>query len=277
MMVSHSPSEAAESGTALAEVDVRAIVKLLGEVITSQRDFAGVKCQLMEGICGLIRADAWAWSLGCGLEPGEQPVYLGMAHGGFDAERYAELVLAAGHPDMAGVSEKFLAEMRRRASHVTRLRQQIVEEPVFAVSGVKDHLDAADIGPFIFSLRPIDERSVSTICIYRRKNDPPFTERESRMAHILLSELPWLHEEGWPADRGASVPRLSPRLRVVLNLLLDGRTRKEMAVSLSLSEYTIAQYQKAIYRHFGVNSHTTLLRRFQMGDGGDLSPTLSLK
>lgn len=88
------------------------------------------------------------------------------------------------------------------------------------------------------------------------------------MAHILLSELPWLHDEGWPQDRGASIPRLSPRLRIVLNLLLDGRTRKEMASSLSLSEHTIAQYQKAIYSHFGVNSQTTLLRRFQMGDGG---------
>jgi DNA-binding NarL/FixJ family response regulator len=100
-------------------------------------------------------------------------------------------------------------------------------------------------------------------------NDPPFTQRECHIAHILLSELSWIHEQGWPEDRGASVPRLSPRLRVVLNLLLDGRTRKEMATSLSLSEYTIAQYQRAIYSHFGVNSHITLLRRFRTGDGGD--------
>lgn len=253
----------------LAETDVRAIVRLLGEVVASQRDFSGVKRQLVEGICALVKADAWTWSLGCAAQPGEQPIYLGLAHGGFDEARYARLILAAGHPDMAWTSQKLLAEMRDRAGHVTRMRQQIVEEAAFGGSGVNTHLRDADIGPFIFSLRPIDDRAVSTISLFRRKDDPPFSERESRIAHILLSELPWLHEQGWPADRGSTVPRLSPRLRLVLNLLLDGRTRKEIAASLSLSEYTIAQYQRAVYGHFGVNSHATLLRRFQMGDGGN--------
>lgn len=192
-----------------------------------------------------------------------------MAHGGIDEARYARLLLAAGHPDMAWASEALLGEMRRRAGHVTRMRQQIVAEADFAASALNSYLCDADIGPFIFSLRPIDDRAVSTISLYRRRDDPPFSERECRMVHILLSELPWLHEQGWPTDRGATVPRLSPRLRLVLNLLLDGRTRKEMATSLSLSEYTIAQYQKAVYSHFGVSSHTTLLKRFQMGDGGD--------
>jgi len=249
----------------LAESDVRDIVKLLGDVLVLRQDFSSVKRHLVEGICTLVKADAWTWSLGCLVEPGEQPVYLGFAHGGFDEARYARLLLAAGHPDMAWTSEKLLGEMRQRSEHVTRIRQQIVEESTFIASGVNAYLCDADIGPFIFSLRPIDKRAVSTISIFRRKDDLPFSEREARIAHILLSELPWLHEQGWPTDRGATVPRLSPRLRLVLNLLLDGRTRKEMAASLSLSEYTIAQYQSAVYRHFGVRSHATLLRRFQMG------------
>lgn len=253
----------------LAEPDVRDIVRLLGDVIVSRQDFSSVKRHLVEGICALVKADAWSWSLGCLVQPGEQPIYLGFAHGGFDEARYGRLLLAAGHPDMAWTSERLLGEMRQRGGHVTRTRQQIVDEATFVASGVNAYLCDADIGPFIFSLRPIDERAVSTISIFRRKGDPPFSEREARIAHILLSELPWLHEQGWPSDRGATVPRLSPRLRLVLNFLLDGRTRKEMAASLSLSEYTIAQYQRAVYRHFGVRSQATLLRRFRMGDGGD--------
>ncbi|MEP9352835.1 LuxR C-terminal-related transcriptional regulator [Xanthobacter sp. KR7-65] len=253
----------------LDEADVRDIVALLGDVIVARQDFSSVKRQLVEGICKLVDADAWTWSLGCYAEPGAQPVYLGFAHGGFDDARYAQLLLAASHPDMAWTSEKLLGEMRQKAGHVTRLRQQIVDETTFVGSGVNAYLCDADIGPFIFSLRPIDERAVSIISIFRSGNAPPFSEREARIAHILLSELPWLHQQGWPTDRGASVPRLSPRLRLVLNLLLDGRTRKEMATSLALSEHTIAQYQKTLYKHFGVKSHATLLRRFQMGDGGD--------
>jgi len=252
----------------LPEEDVRGIVRLMGDVISSRRDFAGAKRQLVEGICRLVDADAWTWSLGCEAIPGEQPVYLGMAYGGFDPGRYGRLVLAAAHPDMAWASAKLLGEMRGRGSHVTRHRQEIVEEADFAASGVDAHLRDADIGPFIFSLRPIDERAVSTICIFRRAGAAAFTGREARIAHILLSELPWLHEQGWPEDRGATVPRLSPRQRTILNLLLDGRTRKEMARQLALSEHTVAQYQKAVYSHFGVGSHRGLLRRFQMGDGG---------
>ncbi|CAH1662463.1 Regulatory LuxR family protein [Hyphomicrobiales bacterium] len=252
----------------LSETDVRDIVKLLGDVIASRRDFSGVKRLLVEGICQLVKADSWTWSLGCAAQPGEQPIYLGLAHGGFDDERYARLILAAGHPDMAWTSEKLLEELRQKASHITRARQQIVDEATFTGSGVNAYLCDADIGPFMFSLRPIDKGAVSTISLFRRRDDPAFSEREARIAHILLSELPWLHEQGWPTDRGVTVPRLSPRLRLVLNLLLDGRTRKEMAASLALSEYTVAQYQKAVYSHFGVSSHTTLLRRFQMGDGG---------
>lgn len=262
-------SPPADAGPALAEADVRAIVRLLGGVIVAGRDFASAKRQLLEGVCGLVDADAWTWSLGTNAEPGEQPVYIGMAHGGFDAARYSHLVLAASHRDMAWTSEKLLAEMRARGSQVTRRRQQVVDEAAFAASGVDASLADADIGPFIFSLRPIEGNAVSTISIFRRREAAPFSERETRIAHILLSELPWLHEEGWPSDRGATVPHLSPRQRTVLNLLLDGRTRKEMASSLSLSLHTVAQYQKAIYRHFGVRSHATLLRRFQMGNGGD--------
>lgn len=268
-MISEFTPLSADPGAVLGEQDVRDIVRLLGDVVVSGGDFSGVKRRLVEGLCRLVDADAWTWSLGCTAQPGEQPIYLGLAHGGLDEARYASLLLAAGHPDMAWTSEKLLGEMRQHAGHITRLRQQIVDEPAFAASGVNGYLRDADIGPFIFSLRPIDDRAVSTICVYRRKDAPAFSERHSRIAHILLSELPWLHEQGWPADRGATVPRLSPRLRLVLNLLLDGRTRKEIAASLSLSEHTVAQYQKAVYSHFGVSSHTTLLRRFQMGDGGD--------
>lgn len=253
----------------IADSGVREIVHLLGQVIAARGDLNAVRRQFMDGLCRIVRADSWVWCLNCQATPGEQPVYLGGAHGGFDEARYASLLQAAAHPDMAWASERLLAEMRDRADHVTRTRRQIVDETAFASSGVNEYLRAADIGPFVFSIRPIDDRSVSTVCLYRRNDDVPFSDRESRIVHIVLSELPWLHENGWPTDRGVTVPRLSPRLRLVLNLLLDGRTRKDMAASLSLSEYTVAQYQKAIYSHFGVNSQTMLLRRFQMGDSGD--------
>lgn len=253
----------------LGDADVRAVVRLLGEVATSRENLSARKRRLMDGLCALTGADSWAWSLGCGLEAGRKPTYLSMAHGGFDEERFAKLICAAGHPDMARQSAFLLGEMQKRKSHLTRRHQQFLDEKEYRASGIYPLMCAADLGPFLASLRPIGGNSFSTVVIYRRLGQPDFTEQETRIAHIVLAEVPGLHEHGWPEDRGATVPSLTPRARVVLNMLLDGRGRKEIARHLDIRENTVAGYQKAIYRHFQVKSHAALMRRFQTGDGGD--------
>lgn len=255
--------------TLLSDVDVRAIVRLLGEVATSRDDLSSRKRRLMDGLCELTGADSWAWSLGCGLEPGKQPTYLSMSHGGFDQERFAKLIMAAGHSDMARQSAMLLGEMQERKSHLTRRQQQFLDSQDYEASGVYPLMREADLGPFLASLRPVGSDAFSTVVLYRRFGEADFSERESRIAHIVLTEVPGLHEHGLPEDRGETVPRLTPRARVVLNLLLDGRGRKEIARHLGIAENTVAGYQKAVYRHFEVNSHAALMRRFQIGDGGD--------
>ena len=100
---------------------------------------------------------------------------------------------------------------------------------------------------------------------------PHFGPRETRLAHIVLTEIPWLHEEGWGEDRGASLGQLAPRPREILSLLVQGRARKLIADDLGLSIHTVHGYVRDIYRHFGVNSHPELMTRFTRGDGGDLA------
>lgn len=253
----------------LTETDVRAMVRLVGEVVASRHDHAEMKRMLMDGLGKLVHADAWVWCLGCEMEAGKMPVYLSMAHGGFDEKRYAGMLRAAAHPDLTWISETMIRDMREKNSQVTRLREQLAEKDALAVAGISTHMKEADIGPFLIVMRPIDERSVSTLGLYRRATEPPFTDRECRMAHIVLSEVPWLHEQGWPEDRGATVPKLSPRRMLVLNMLLEGKNRKHIASSLSLSAHTVASHQKVIYSHFGVNSQSGLMHRFRQGDGGD--------
>jgi DNA-binding CsgD family transcriptional regulator len=253
----------------LDDTDVRSIVRLLGEVATSGEDQGSRKRQLMDSLCKLTGANCWGWSLGCGLKAGEHPTYLSMAYGGLDEERYARLVCAAAHADMARMSFQLLAEMESRQGHVTRRHQQFLVEREYRASGIYPLMCAADLGPFLVSLRPLDADTVSTVVLYRRVGEPDFSERESRIAHIVLTEVSGLHEHGWPEDRGATVPRLTPRARLVLNLLLDGHSRKDIAARLEVAENTVAGYQKTIYRHFHVNSHAALMRRFRMGDGGD--------
>jgi len=84
-----------------------------------------------------------------------------------------------------------------------------------------------------------------------------------------LSEVAWLHEQGWPEDRGITAPKLSRRQRLVLNLLCLGQSRKEIASNVGISIHTAQDYIKQVYRHFSVNSQPQLMNRFFKGDGGD--------
>jgi DNA-binding CsgD family transcriptional regulator len=123
------------------------------------------------------------------------------------------------------------------------------------------------LGPVILSLRPLGSGSASGVGLYRRHEDPPFTPRECRIAHIVLSETAWLHHANWPEDLG--IPKLYPRQRLVLNLLLQGDGRKSISEHLGISVNTVSGYVKAIYRHFEVRSHAALMRRFQIDEKGN--------
>ena len=52
---------------------------------------------------------------------------------------------------------------------------------------------------------------------------------------------------------------LSPRLRAVLERLLEGHAEKQIAFDLELSPHTVHDYVKALYKKFGVASRAELL------------------
>lgn len=264
----------------LSESDVKKIVKLLGEVAVFESDHSGKKRFLMDGLSDLIGASAWVWALMCQPGDGRPQVYVNLLHGGFDEERFARFLEAIEHPDMSRVAQSFFEELNRRGSQITRTRQQIIPDDRFLRTTASSVWEAADIGAVIMSTYPLpdsSETSGSSTALYRRHGMPEFSERDRRIAHILLSEVSWLHEMGWPEDRGATVPKLYARQRIVLNLLLEGLDRKSIARHLGISVNTVSGYCKEVYRHFNVNSQATLMARFYLGNGGDLNcpPSLS--
>lgn len=98
---------------------------------------------------------------------------------------------------------------------------------------------------------------------------PHFVEREARIAHIVLSEVPWLHFKAFPDRQSKEMTNLYPRHRTVLNCLCEGWSRKTIADHLGLSTNTVHGYSKVIFKHFGVHSQAELVARFSKGDGGD--------
>ncbi len=254
----------------LSESDARAIVRLLGEVAAIQEDLTSQKRHLMEGLCTLIAADSWAWATTFHFAPEEVPLNSGFLTGGFDAEQFAKFQEALEHPDTGVLNATLTTEFNKKQTHLTRLRDQIDLKGHFQKTDVYPIWIAAGVEQVILSIRPSQRGALSQIGVYRRPGSPPFDTRESRITHILLSEVPWLHDAVLSTDLGSTVTRLSPRQRITLNLLLEGQTRKQISEHLELSPHTIDGYVKEVFRYFDVHSQPELIARFCNGDGGDV-------
>ncbi len=255
---------------ALTPVDLHEIVTLLGEVCEDPGGHAEKKRLLLDGICRLTGADAWVWGLFVQLTPGDFPSYVLHLHGGFDEHCLAKYLQALEHPDNARFTAPMAALLAEKRCHITRFRQQFGFEKEYLGSDNQRAWSSANIEPGILSCRPLNPSTLSTVAIYRRPGAAAFTPRESRIAHIMLSEVPWLHEQGWSAAPASSIPALSPRSCTVMNFLVQGRSRREIAEHLALSPHTVDGYVKELFRHFNVHSQPELIARFQHGDGGDL-------
>lgn len=100
------------------------------------------------------------------------------------------------------------------------------------------------------------------IAVVRAKGDRPFAVTAARVTAVVLRELtPYLGRELLLTTQ-PNLHGLTPRLRQVLECLLDGDGEKQAAARLSLHRTTVHDHVKRLYRHFGVNSRAELLAYF---------------
>lgn len=252
----------------LSSEDASAMIRLLGEVCIMPEDHAAKKRHLMEGLCGLVDADYWAWVLAAELEPGEFPVYVGFQSGRFSEAELAEFLQIQTHPDMIRWTVPLATAMRTSGRLVTRNVQDQFSYDDFLASEAGQWWSRAGIQPRCIAFHPLEDGSASGVGLYRKTGRPLFTDREARIMHILLTEVPWLHEMGWPEDRCAKVPTLSRRCWLVHEMLLQGYSRTQIARHLNLSLHTINGYVKEVFRIMHVHSQPELIAKFRNGDGG---------
>lgn len=257
----------------LNEDDILAIVRLLGDVAGEQAEIAVKRRQILEGLAAIVGAESWIWSMlgDAGSDGVPQTVLL---HGGFSEERFVAYLKFQEHPDMKRLTAPLYADLLKARKHLTRLQLQLITREALSASDILSQQKACDLGPVILSARPTPSNQFGVVSLFRGLEAPPFTERDSRIAHMVLGEISWLFEKSWPNYPRQKVSSLSPRQHSILTALLQGRARKQIAADFELSIHTVGGYVKEIYRHFGVNSHAELMRRFVNGDGDTAAPLI---
>ena len=258
----------------LSEADVRSMIRLVGDVAALRGGANEKRRVLMDGLIRLVEAHRWFWTLSSRelLKPGKRPLYTAVSHGGFEDGQFPKLLKAIDHPGSWGIFSSLTREIRQRDQHLTWTRRHMDSEDHFSRGEVKELWHEAGVGDLMISACPLPTGDLSAIGIYRQVGEEFFDSRAARIAHIVLAEVPWLHETGWSEDeKRALLPTLSPRRRNVLNLVLEGHSRKEMASSLGISVHTLDGYVKDIFRHFRVHSQAELIARFRSG-GAEIPP-----
>jgi DNA-binding NarL/FixJ family response regulator len=92
---------------------------------------------------------------------------------------------------------------------------------------------------------------------------------DSRITHHALR---WIRASAGTAAREQKAHQLSPQERLIMPLVVQGKTNKEIAAALHLSDKTVKNYLTNIYDKLGVNRRTEAVARFVQTN--DPPPTL---
>ncbi len=121
------------------------------------------------------------------------------------------------------------------------------------VLNIEDH-------SILVCLQEISRGGSAGIMFLKSRNAPAFGAAEVGMVKLLLEEVPWLYDDSLREfPPGSESQELSPREQTVLTLLSQGLSRGDIAGELGLSEYTVADYAKSVFRKIGVNSQSQLI------------------
>lgn len=242
------------------------MIRLVGDVAAFRGGRIEKRRVLMDGLVKLVGADRWWWSVACPNDADGRPRYTAVSHGGFEDGLFAKLLAAVEFPGSWRVFTHLARELEERKVHLTRTRGQMDLDGRFGEPETRGMWREAGVGDLMISVCPLANGDYSAVGIYRGNDAPPFEPRQADIVHILLSEVSWLHVLGWTDEQNETLPKLSPRRRMVLNLVLEGQSRKEMAASLGISVHTLDGYVKDIFRLFGAHSQAELIARFRSGE-----------
>lgn len=201
----------------IEEADLRAIVRLLGEVAILHGGLMVKRGYLLDGLCDFAGAQEWEWWLHAPKEP-----------------------------------RRCLGLLRRR------IGEAFTPSLPAAPDGTDVPLPEPGGGSHRIVAELVTDKVESRIALNRSLHERGYTERERHLTMLVLRELPWLHR--WDTAPRARPKELSPRLQLVLDLLLIGLSRKDISAQIGISVGTVNAYVRDLYRHFNVNSHAGLMR-----------------
>lgn len=252
----------------IGDDDLRRVVALLGGLAADSRlEDRARKARILQGLAEILGAEVYVWSQ-VRIGDDGRPSPFGILDGGWRSPaqrtRYFELCFS----ELSRPLEEALFARMGDAKFCIHRVLDLVDLNAECVTGCR----SLGIEPGLLGAYRVADRVITAIEFHRLidlEGQPGLREamghRELAIADLVLRALEALHVSGTDSPMTKRVEGLTERERTVLLLLMGGESRKQIARQLSLSEYTVADYIQALYRHFGVSSRAELMSLFLSG------------
>jgi DNA-binding CsgD family transcriptional regulator len=251
--------------------DLERIIHLLMQAgdPTAKLSLVERKRKLLESVAHFIDADIHIWSASVPDTSNNGDVMTSqLIEGGWASEKQRiQVFKALSNPHFAHVVQRPIVAAATAMEYVTLHRQDIMPDPEWAQVGEVWRQTGLD--QMLLNIYPLSLASYSATAFHRQLGKPRFTERERTLVHLIFKQIEWFHRPAATDPSAGKLLLLSPRERQTLVLLLAGDTKREIGEKLGISEHTVGDYTKNIYKHFDVNSRAELQAFFMNGQIGD--------
>lgn len=154
-------------------------------------------------------------------------------------------------------------ETLKKQTQACRARQHFWSDEVWAQSGLRSHVAReTQLDEWMICVRYPTPQTWSCLVVLRKVGSPRFHDLDCVFLELATASLPWLQCGSTATQNNADLSGLSLRNAEVLHLLLDGRSRKEIAATLGVTTHIVNDCIKQIYNHFGTTSATELAAKF---------------
>jgi len=249
--------------------DIEQIVHLVSEAgdPTTDLPLPDRKRMLVEGVARLIDADVFIWSTAVAdpNRPSDAMPTCIIDGGWRDGREQALVYEALTNKEFTSHTLHRVSQGVSSVRHITMRRTEFVPEDVWRIHGgpwLKAGLEHS-----VLTIYPFSPTTFSGVGFHRRVGRPNFTDRDKALVHVVFSQVRWLHLHGTNEPAGSKALHLTPRERQVLLRLIQGESKKQIAYGLGLSEHTVGDHVKQLYKHFNVNSRGELQALFLAGSG----------
>ena len=214
----------------------------------------------------VVDADAGQWAWGRGTPNGASVLPVAIIDCGMSRTQRTALASWVLDPEAERLFHARVHARRGKQACVTSTRQDIIPDAEWQARPImRQCLKRAGFDGWLHSVRYSAPDTWSSLMLYRKVGRIPFDPQQAELADLAMSSVTWMHSTNEEILPPQALVGLKPRQRMVMLMLLDGQTRRSIALQLGITEDTVSDHVKAIYRHFHVGSASELAAIFLRG------------